>query len=67
MSFELADDRAPGTFQGFYGTGQAVGMMFGPVLATGAIAVGPVGWLGFAATYAVLGVAGWTITRAGAG
>ncbi len=64
MSFELADDQAAGTFQGFYGTGQAIGMMLGPVLATGAIAVGPASWLAFAAAYVLLGVAGLSITRA---
>jgi MFS family permease len=63
LSFELADERAPGSYQGFYGTGQAIGMMLGPVLVTTALGIGPAGWLAFAAAYVLLGGAGWAMVR----
>ncbi|WP_432476184.1 MFS transporter [Nocardioides sp. GXQ0305] len=64
LSFELADARAPGAHQGFYGTGQALGMMAGPALVTLVIALGPRGWLLYTLGFAVLGLAGRALARA---
>lgn len=63
LSFELADPRSPGLYQGAYGTGQALGMMLGPLLVTTVIGLGTVGWLFYAVGYGLLGVAGWALTR----
>jgi hypothetical protein len=63
LSYELADDRAPGRFQGFYGTGQAFGMMLAPLLVTSAVTLGPAGWLIFTVAYGLLGAAGWAVAR----
>lgn len=64
LSFELAEPAAPGAYQGAYGTGQAFGMMLGPVLVTTVIDdAGTLGWLLYTAGYGLLGLVGWTLTR----
>ena len=46
LSFELADDRAPGQYQGAFALGMSVETVVGPLLATGLVlGVGAPGWL----------------------
>ncbi|MFE4924290.1 MFS transporter [Streptomyces sp. NPDC056661] len=62
LSFELADDRVPGQYQGAFALGMSVETVIGPLLATGlVVGVGATGWL----TAGVLSVViGFTLTVA---
>ncbi|MEJ3405545.1 MFS transporter [Rathayibacter sp. YIM 133350] len=51
LSFELADPRAPGAYQGVFGMGFNLGSMLAPILITAAIAAGTGGWLVLAVVF----------------
>ncbi|MGA5362586.1 MFS transporter [Streptomyces purpurascens] len=56
LSYELADPRSLGDYQGVFGMASGVGMVVGPVVATtAALASGGRGWLLVAAGFALLG------------
>lgn len=44
LSFELADPRAPGAYQGVFSMGFNLGAMLAPVVVTAAIGQGALGW-----------------------
>jgi MFS family permease len=61
LSFELADSRAPGQYQGAFALGLSVETVVGPLLATGVVlGLGASGWL-----LAGLLLAGFGVTLAG--
>ncbi|MGH1562013.1 MFS transporter [Mumia sp. DW29H23] len=68
MSFELADPRRAGAYQGLTQTGYAVASMIAPALVTAtAIEHGTVGWLGLAALFVAAGTgAAWVARHAAA-
>jgi MFS family permease len=52
LSFELADQRLAGSYQGVYSMGYSLGTMVAPLIVTGlAITHGLWGWLGLAALF----------------
>jgi MFS family permease len=58
LSFELADSRAPGQYQGAFALGMSVDSVAGPLLATGLVlGLGMVGWFAAGALFLVLGTA----------
>lgn len=58
LSFDLADERAVGTYQGVFSAGVAAGQMAGPVVLTQtALRHGFAGWLAIAALFAATGAA----------
>ena len=58
LSFDLADERAVGTYQGVFNAGVAAGQMAGPVVLTQtALRHGFDGWLAIAALFAATGAA----------
>jgi MFS family permease len=64
LSFELADDRAPGQYQGAFALGMSVETVVGPLLATGLVlGLGMPGWLLAGLLSALLGTAIVTATR----
>jgi MFS family permease len=64
--FELAPDWAQGQYQGAYLTGRQIGnMATPPLLAALIIGVGPLGWLGVGAIFAVAGIVSPAIIRWG--
>ncbi|NRQ31211.1 MFS transporter [Nonomuraea sp. NN258] len=63
MSFELADPRSAGAYQGLSQTGYAIAGMFSPVLATTAVELGTVGWAGLAALFVLAGTGAAAVAR----
>ncbi len=64
LSFELADSRVPGQYQGAFSLGMSIEAIAGPVLATGLVlGFGVPGWLAAGALFAVLGTAAAAATR----
>jgi hypothetical protein len=64
LSFELADSRIPGQYQGAFSLGMSVEAIAGPLLATGLVlGFGIPGWLAAGALFAVLGTAVAAATR----
>jgi MFS family permease len=58
LSFELADSRAPGQYQGAFALGMSVDSVAGPLLATGLVlGLGIVGWFAAGAVFLFLGTA----------
>jgi hypothetical protein len=58
LSFELADSRAPGQYQGAFSLGMSIDAVAGPLLATGLVlGFGIVGWLGAGLLFVLLGSA----------
>jgi MFS family permease len=58
LSFELADSRAPGQYQGAFSLGMSVESIAGPLLATGLVlGLGAPGWLVAGLLFAALGTA----------
>jgi predicted MFS family arabinose efflux permease len=58
LSFELADSRAPGQYQGAFAVGMSVDAVAGPLLATGLVlGLGIVGWLAAGLLFLLLGSA----------
>jgi MFS family permease len=58
LSFELADSRAPGQYQGAFSVGMSVDAVAGPLLATGLVlGLGIVGWLAAGLLFLLLGPA----------
>ena len=52
LSFELADQRLAGSYQGVYSMGYSLGTMVAPLIVTGlAVTHGLWGWLGLAALF----------------
>lgn len=72
LSYDLADPAAPGAYQGVFSTGQAAGILLGPVLvAATALQHGTGGWLVLAGLFVAAGTAmmpatRWTLRMAGA-
>ena len=68
LSFELADPRAPGAYQGVFSMGFNLGAMAAPIVVTAALGLGLVGWALLAAVFAAsaLGTAliAWRSARA---
>ncbi|KNX38747.1 MFS transporter [Luteipulveratus halotolerans] len=63
LGYELADERAMGRYQGFFGAAQSVGMMLGPVLVASVVAAGWWAWVALGVLYAGLAVAGYVTGR----
>jgi hypothetical protein len=64
LSFELADSRVPGQYQGAFSLGMSIEAIAGPLLATGLVlGFGIPGWLAAGALFAVLGTAVAAATR----
>ena len=64
LSFDLADERAVGTYQGVFNAGVAAGQMAGPVVLTQtALRHGFAGWLAIAALFAATGAAMVPVAR----
>lgn len=64
LSYDLADDRAVGAYQGVFNTGTAAGQMAGPLVVTQtAIQHGLAGWLILGATFAAAGAAMMPVAR----
>lgn len=58
LSYDLADHRAQGTYQGVFNAGSAAALMMGPVLVSlTALRYGAAGWVILAVLFAVSGVA----------
>ncbi len=58
LSFELADSRAPGQYQGAFALGMSIDSVAGPLLATGLVlGLGIVGWFAAGALFVLLGTA----------
>jgi hypothetical protein len=64
LSYELADDRIPGQYQGAFALGMSVQTVVGPLLATGLVlGLGAPGWLTAGLLSAVLGTVLATAAR----
>ncbi|MGW0761970.1 MFS transporter [Streptomyces sp. NPDC002814] len=64
LSYELADPRAPGDYQGVFGMTSGIGMVVGPVVATTvALPFGLWGWLVIGACYVLLGTGTRSVVR----
>jgi MFS family permease len=64
LSFELADSRVPGQYQGAFALGMSIEAIAGPLLATGLVlGFGVPGWLAAGALFAVLGTVVAAATR----
>lgn len=64
LSYDLADDRAVGAYQGVFTTGTAAGQMAGPLVVTQtAVRHGLTGWVILGAMFAVAGVATAPVAR----
>jgi hypothetical protein len=64
LSFELADSRVPGQYQGAFALGMSIEAIAGPLLATGLVlAFGIPGWLVAGALFGVLGTVVAAATR----
>jgi MFS family permease len=58
LSFELADSRAPGQYQGAFALGMSIESVAGPLLATGLVlGLGSVGWIAAGVLFVLLGTA----------
>jgi len=58
LSYDLADPRATGAYQGVFNAGASAGLMAGPAVVTAtALGHGPVGWAVPAALFALGGAA----------
>lgn len=58
LSFELADSRAPGRYQGMFSLGMSIDAIVGPLLATGLVlGFGIAGWLAAGLLFVLLGTA----------
>ncbi|MGO2659831.1 MFS transporter [Mycetocola reblochoni] len=67
LSFELADQRSIGAYQGVFGTGTALGIMVAPLLVTGtAVELGAVGWGILAIVFTAAGAGLFALTRSAA-
>jgi MFS family permease len=51
LSFELADQAAPGAYQGVFSMGYNLGAMLAPIVITAALAFGLAGWIGLAVVF----------------
>jgi MFS family permease len=68
LSYELADQHAPGAYQGVFNSGFAAAVMLAPLLVTStALRFGPAGWILLAALFAASGLALVPVGRWAAG
>lgn len=64
LSYDLADPTSPGAYQGLFTTGQAAGILLGPILVAGtALQHGTAGWLTLAGMFVAAGTAMIPATR----
>ncbi|MEV5380477.1 MFS transporter [Streptomyces nondiastaticus] len=63
LSVALAPPTAQGAYLGVHGLAQAAQRSAGPLVVTGAIAAGPLGWLGLGTALAVMSLAQRRLTR----
>jgi MFS family permease len=64
FSFQLANPRYQGKYQGVFSLGTSIQSVIGPLLVTGvAIALGLFGWILIGAYFVVFGVAAYTVPR----
>ncbi len=64
LSYDLADPRANGAYQGVFNSGFAAGILLGPLVVTStALRYGPTGWLALGALFLLTGLAVPPATR----
>ncbi|WP_141879303.1 MFS transporter [Homoserinimonas aerilata] len=63
LSFELADQRRAGAYQGVYGLSWPVSAMLSPLIITAAVSNGVLGWAGLTALLLLATFGTWAISR----